>query len=199
MLPAPPILRPDGRRPRVRSASRLHTGLALVALTVVLPPAGHAKVFYSRDEALPLAFPDADRIEARDFFLTPEQRAEIEHRAKAALDSDLITVYVGHRGDQLLGYAMLDTHIVRTLPETFLVVLTADGRVAATHVLAFYEPTEYLPGPRWLEQFRSQPLSDDLQIGRGIAAITGSTLTSRAVTSGIRRALAIHAVLLRGP
>ncbi|MBI4516157.1 MAG: FMN-binding protein [Deltaproteobacteria bacterium] len=164
----------------------------------VLSQPAEATLFHSREEALRLAFPDADRTEAHDFFLTPEQRSEIESRAKAPLDSNLLTVYVGYRGDEKTGYALLDTHVVRTLPETFLVVLRPDGAVAATHVLAFYEPLDYLPGERWLVQFHGKRLSDDLNIGRGIAGITGSTLSSRAVAGGIRRALAIHAVLLGG-
>ncbi len=182
---------------RWRQTTRAFSALALLQLAAAVP-AAHATVFYSRDEALKLAFPDADRTEARDFFLTPEQRSDIEHRAKAPLDTNLITVYVGYRGDNVLGYAILDTHVVRTLPETFLVVLTPAGAVAATHVLAFYEPMEYSPGDRWLQQFAGNRLEDDLDLGRGIAAITGSTLTSRAVTNGIRRALAIHTVLLGG-
>jgi S1-C subfamily serine protease len=157
-----------------------------------------AKVFYARDEALRLAFPDADRTEARDFFLTPAQRSAIEERSRSALDTNLITLYVGHCGDQVVGYAVFDTHVVRTLPETFLVVLTSGGEVAATYVLAFYEPLDYLPSERWLRQFANRKLSDDLQVGQSIAGITGSTLSARAVTSGIRRALAIHAVLLGG-
>jgi hypothetical protein len=163
-----------------------------------MPAPGAAIVFYARDEALRLAFPDADRAEPRDFFLTPEQRSEIETRAKAPLESNLLTVYVGHQQGTVVGYAIFDTHVVRTLPETFLIVLTPDGTVAATHVLAFYEPPEYLPGEHWLEQFVGKGAADDLHIGRGIAAITGSTLSSRAVAGGIRRALAIYAVLLAG-
>ncbi|MGH7859845.1 MAG: FMN-binding protein [Candidatus Binatia bacterium] len=158
---------------------------------------GEATVFHARDEALELAFPDAERVEPRDFFLTPEQRSDIESRAKAPLESSFLTVYVGYRGAAALGYAVLDTHLVRTLPETFLVVISPDGKIAATHVLAFYEPLEYLPSDRWLRQFPGERLDDDLHVGRGIAGITGSTLTSRAVTAGIRRALAIYEVLLR--
>lgn len=159
------------------------------------PPASGV-VFHARDEALNLAFPGADRVEGRDFFLGPEQRSAIEERAKAALDSNLLTVYEGWANGDLVGYAIFDSHLVRTLPETFLVVLSPSGAVKATHVLAFYEPLEYLPSDRWLRLFDDRRVDDDLHVGRGIAAITGSTLSSRAVAGGIRRALAIHAVLL---
>jgi hypothetical protein len=171
----------------------------LLALALALSSgAAHAKVFYAKDEALHLAFPDADRTDARDFFLTPEQRTQIEDRAKSKIDSDLLTVYVGQKGGAVQGYAILDTHTVRTLPETFLIVLSPQGKVTATHLLAFYEPLEYSPSVRWLEQFHDATLTDDLRIGRGIVAITGSTLTSEAVTGGVRRALAIYDVLLKG-
>jgi hypothetical protein len=175
------------------------TRLAVFALAAWLAPlsAAHATVYYARDEALRLAFPDADRVETRDLFLTAAQRAAIEQRAKSTLESDLLTVYVGHHGAAVQGYAIFDTHLVRTLPETFLVVLTPQGKVAATHLLAFYEPTEYAPPPRWLEQFRDTALTDDLRVGRGVAALTGSTLTSNAVTGGIRRALAIYEIALK--
>jgi hypothetical protein len=173
------------------------TPLLLLALLFLASPAA-AKVFYAKDEALHLAFPDADKIEARDVFLTAEQRGAIEEKAKSTLDSDLLTIYVGEKDGAVLGYALLDTHTVRTLPETFLIVLSPQGTVSATHLLAFYEPLEYSPPARWLEQFHAATLTDDLRIGRGIVAITGSTLTSEAVTGGVRRALAIYDVLLKG-
>ena len=179
------------RRPPCRLP--LFAGLLLA---LAAPTGG--TVFYSRDEALKLAFPDADRVAPKEYFLTAAQRAAIEKAARSSLDSDLLTVYVGYRGDRPSGYALFDTHVVRTLPETFLVVLSPAGAVTATHLLAFYEPPEYAPPDRWLEQFRGAALSDDMRVGRGIAGITGSTLTSEAVTGGIRRALAIYAVLLAG-
>ena len=177
----------------MRNGSRLFAACFVAA---GLAGHAHATVFYARDEALRLAFPDAERTEARDFFLTAAQRTEIEQRARAPLESDLLTVYVGYRNGAAAGYAIFDTHVVRTFPETFLVVLTPEGAVSATYVLAFYEPLEYLPAERWLRQFDGKRASDDLRIGPGIAGITGSTLTSHAVAGGIRRALAIYAVLL---
>jgi hypothetical protein len=169
------------------------------ALLLGLAAAAGATVFHARDEALKLAFPDADRVETKDFFLTPAQRADIEAQAKTQLESDLLTVYVGYHDDRPSGYAIFDTHVVRTLPETFLVVLSPEGGIVATHLLAFYEPAEFAPSQRWLTQFEGHTAGDELRVGHGIAGITGSTLTAEAVTGGLRRALAIYAVLLKKP
>ena len=176
---------------------RLSSYLGAALILLLTAQVAGAVVFHARDEALHLAFPDADRIEPRDFFLTAEQRHTIEEKAGAKIESDLLTVYVGHRGDSVTAYAILDTHLVRTLPETMMIVLNLQGQVTATHVLAFYEPTEYMASERWLEQFKGRSESAELRVGRGIAAITGSTLTSNAVTTAVRRALAIYAVLLK--
>ncbi|MCK6553108.1 FMN-binding protein [Candidatus Binatia bacterium] len=174
----------------------LSSALLLGWVAVYAPIGVHAKVFHARDEALALAFPGVDSVERRNFFLTGAQRERIEQLARAPLESDMVTIYVGMRGGEVAGYAIFDTHLVRTLPETFLVVLSPDGAVVGTHLLAFYEPLDYMPGDRWLRQFDGRRLDDDLAIGRGVAAITGSTLTSRAVAGGVRRALALYAVLL---
>jgi hypothetical protein len=156
-------------------------------------------VFHSRSEIADLAFPDCDHVETRDVFLSPEQRERIEHAAGSALDGALITIYEGYSGDRLVGYAMLDSHLVRTLPETLLVVLDASGSVEATYVMAFHEPPDYLPGDRWLRLFHDRRLSDDLRVGRAIVGITGATLSARAVVGSVRRSLAIYEVLLTGP
>lgn len=168
-------------------------------LAVAAPPdVVQAKVYQARDEALELAFPGAERVEVRDVVLTQEQHDRIEKLARAPLDTSLVTVYVGWQGGAPTAYAIFDTHQVRTFPETFLVVISPQGKVEATHILAFYEPEEYLPTRRWLDTFKDAELTDELQVGRGVSAITGSTLSTRAVTSGIRRVLAVWSVVIGG-
>ena len=166
--------------------------------TLLLPTLVSAKVFHARDEALQLAFPGMDRVEVRDVYLTTDQHDRIEKMAKAPLDTNLVTLYVGWKGDVPSGYAIFDTHVVRTSQETFLVLISPEGTVVETHILAFNEPEEYLPTVRWLDTFKGTKLSDDLQVGRGVAAITGSTFSTRAVTSGIRRVMAIWNVVVGG-
>lgn len=151
-----------------------------------------ATVFYALEEVPALAFPEATRTEVRNLFLAPDERGRIEQAAGTGLDSDMLSVHLGWRGDELLGYAMLDTHMVRTFPEAFLVVLDRAGRVERTHILAFYEPLEYLPDARWLAKLEGAGLGPGLRLGHKVTAITGSTLSSVAVVSGLRRALAVY-------
>lgn len=170
--------------------------LAFASLAVLAAAPSDAVTLHSRDEIPALAFPDSDRVETRNIFLTDGQRDRIEALAGSKLESELVTVYEGYREDQRLGFAMLDSHMVRTLSEALLIVLGPSGEMAATYIMAFHEPTEYMPGQRWLALLEDKGLSADLRVGRGIVGITGATLSARAVVAAVRRALAIHTVVL---
>ena len=168
----------------------------MLALLAAAPAA--AEVFLSQKEALALAFPGADRIEKRSLVLDDAQAETVERLSGAALESRLVTLHEGFRGDTRLGYALIDVHNVRTLPEAFLVVLSPEGVVTGLRMLAFYEPSEYKPTDRFLAQFDARALGPELRLGGSIHGIAGSSLSSRAVTTGVRRSLALYEVLVRG-
>jgi hypothetical protein len=154
-----------------------------------------ATVLITVEEALELAFPDA-AIERQTLFLSDEQRDRVAEESGAEVSSALATRYVARGGDGAVrGWAYLDTHRVRTLPETLMVVLDADGTVRRVEVVTFREPLEYMPRKGWYEQYEGQELDDDLALKRDIRPVTGATLTARATTEAVRRALALHEVM----
>lgn len=174
------------------------TSAALAATFATALPTS-ATVFLAKDEALALAFPGSERVEERVVILTDAQKAEVERRARAPLESQLWTIYVGWKGGAVQGFAVIDSHTVRTLPETFMVVTDPDGKLQRVDVLAFHEPPEYKPTDRWIAQFKDRRLDDDLKIGGGIQGITGATLSAQAMTGGVRRALAVIAAATHDP
>jgi FMN-binding protein len=168
-------------------------------LTLLLGWSGSAwaKVFLSVDEALRLAFPNS-KVARRTAFLTPEQVRRARELAGAEVPSALVTYYTATRGGQPAGTAWFDTHRVRTLPETLMIVVDPQGRVGRIEVISFREPEEYLPRGAWYEQFRGKALGPSLQLKRDIRPVTGATLTARATTDAVRRVLALHQVLAGG-
>ncbi len=180
----------------VTSSSRLFRGLMAVACLCGVPTAAEAKVFFSRTEALELAFPDADRVESATYVLSEGQASRIEELSHAPLDSKLVEIYTGFRGDAVAGYAVIDIHNVRTLPEAFIVVLTPTGEVQSLRVLAFHEPLDYLPTARWYAQFDNKSLAEPLRVGGDVHGVVGATLSARATARGVRRVLAVYEVLI---
>jgi len=163
-----------------------------VLLLAAAPAA--ARVFVTVDEALKLAFPGCE-VTRRTAYLTPEQVKRARGLAAAEVPSALINYYVAARSGQPAGTAYFDTHRVRTLPETLMIVVDPQGRVGRIEVLSFREPEEYKPRGAWYQQFLGKTLDPDLQLKRDIRPVTGATLTARATTDAVRRVLALHRIL----
>jgi hypothetical protein len=169
---------------------------AVFAIALAVCPAAGAKVFLTQEEALKLAFPGA-AVERRTIFLTDAEALEAAALAGGPRPSALAVAYVATKDGRLAGTAYFDTHVVRTQPETLMVVVTPAGTIARIEVLSFAEPEEYLPREHWYAQFPGKALNDELAMKRGIRPVSGATLTARATTEAARRALALHRVLER--
>ena len=152
----------------------------------------------SPQEALALAFPGA-QLQRKEQVLSEAQAA----RAKAAAGVDLagtwLVVYEARREGRLAGVAFFDTHRVRTLNETAMVAVGAEGRILRVEVVAFREPDEYRAREAWVKQLEGRPLDEQLSLKRGIRPLAGATLTANALVDASRRALALYGVLYGAP
>ncbi len=169
--------------------------LFLLLLSAITP--SYATVFYSKNEALELAFGKGMQVEQLSLFPDQQQVEKIQTLAKTKLDSGLFTFYVGKDQGKLLGYAAIETGTVRTKPETLIIVLTPDGELRNVTTLAFHEPPEYLPPQRWFERLYKRALAD-MDFNKGIDGISGATLSTRAAVSSVRKVMAIYQVMVQG-
>lgn len=150
---------------------------------------GLARVLMTQDQALASVFPAGAKREK--FFLTPQQLAAAKSESGVEFDDRLIVRYTGADGR----FAYFDTHRVRTMPETVMVVVKADGTIDRIDILSFDEPTDYFPKPRWIAQLRGKRLDRELALDRAIRPISGASLTGRAIVNASRKVLALHHVL----
>jgi hypothetical protein len=156
-----------------------------------------AEVLLTEAAALARVFPGSAPAR-RTLYLKSAQVAAVETLAHSRLPSPVVTVFRGRSpgGEDL--NAILDTHVVRTMPETVMAVAGPGGDLRMALVLQFGEPPDYLPREGWLRTLEGRPLDDDLWPGRGVRRVSGSTLTVQAISEAVRRCLAIDALVLRG-
>lgn len=164
--------------------------LALLSLLPLVSDGAGAKVLLSQPEAVDLAFPGAV-IERRTVYLSDAQVRAAEGEAGTRLATAIVHPYVARREGRPVGLAFFDTHVVRTLAETLLVAIDADGKLLRVEVIAFDEPPDYLPRPEWYRQFDGRVLDPELELRRAIRPVTGASLSARAATDAARRALAL--------
>jgi Na+-translocating ferredoxin:NAD+ oxidoreductase RnfG subunit len=155
-----------------------------------------ATVYYSKNEAMELAFGKGTEIESLSLFPDEQQTAKIEQDAKIKLDSGLFTFYVGRSQNKILAYAAIETSNVRTKPETLMIVLTPDGALRDVHTLAFHEPAEYQPPASWFKKLYNRPLAE-LELNKGVDGISGATLSTRSAINSIRKVMAIYQVMIK--
>lgn len=178
----------------VTSSDRAALGAAVLLAGIAASAPASARVLLTVDEALELAFPGC-RVERTTVYLTEAQLARARQLAGGEVESALVHPYVARCGEGEGGVAYFDSHRVRTLPETLMVVVGPEGEVARIEVLAFKEPPDYLPREAWYDQFTGRELGPELELKQGIRAVTGATLTARATTDAVRRVLAVHQVV----
>lgn len=172
--------------------------VALVCLTAglsakVAPRRG--QVFLTVEEALSLAFGEAE-VERGTVYLTKEQKKAAQKKAGDKVRSAIVHPYVARdAAGKVIGTAYFDTHRVRTLDETIMVVVSPKNEILRIEVLAFGEPPDYVPRGVWYDQFKGKELGAELNLKRGIRGVTGATLTASATTKAARRVLALHEII----
>jgi hypothetical protein len=154
-----------------------------------------AKSFLTQEEALRLAFPKDAVVTRKTAFLSEADRNEVARRTEGAPPPGLVVYYTGASGGTDLGKVYFDRHVIRTEPETLLVLVDPKGAIARIEILSFSEPEEYLPRANWYGQFTGKTLTDELSEKRGVRPVTGATLTVRATVEAARRVLALDAFL----
>lgn len=149
----------------------------------------------TQQQALASAFPKGAAVTRQAIFLQPAQLDAARKQSGVEFKDRLIVRYTGTLDGRVLGYAYFDTHLVRTLQESVMVLVTPDGRVDRIDILSFNEPQDYMPKERWIDQFDGKKLDDDLSLKRSIRPISGASLSGRAIVNASRKVLALHRVI----
>ena len=168
----------------------------LLILLISTATTSFATVFYSKEEAMELAFGKGIAVEQLSLFPDDKELASIQQQAKMKIESGMFSFYVGKSNGKITGYAAIETETVRTKPETLLIILTPEGELRNIHLLAFHEPPEYQPPQRWFDSLLKRPL-DDLDFNKGVDGISGATLSTRSALNSVRKVMALYKVMVK--
>jgi hypothetical protein len=168
-----------------------------VFCAATFPNAARAEVLLAQDEAMEAAFGAGAQITSHTKKISSEQKHEIEELAQTTLTSSFLHYYEGHRNGEFLGYAVIDSRVMRTNLAIFMVLISKDLVVQKVILLAFHEPSEYQPADGWLKLLEGAKPMEDLVPGQGLAPIAGSTLTVNGLSDGVRAVRASFEVLLK--
>jgi Na+-translocating ferredoxin:NAD+ oxidoreductase RnfG subunit len=81
---------------------------------------------------------------------------------------------------------------------TYALGINADGKIQEIQVLQYNETYGHeIREESWRSQFVNKSANDEIRLNKDIVNISGATLSSKHVTDGVRRLMALHSLLLR--
>jgi Na+-translocating ferredoxin:NAD+ oxidoreductase RnfG subunit len=144
---------------------------APAAALVSISSSAHAVQYLSVAEAQKLAFPSATRF----------------------VETQAGRVWKAQAGEKVIGLFVLDHVIGKHLYIDYAVALAPGGRVHRVDILQYRESFGgEVRQASWLAQFVGKTSASPLEINRDIRNISGATLSSRHVTEGVKRILALY-------
>lgn len=171
--------------------------LLLVALPLLAW--GQEGVFLKETEASKAVFPDATTFDRKVIRSTPELREKIKERmgrTKTSLWEDSYVTFIAKKGESIVGYAIIVEEIGKHRPITFVVGVGADAKVRDVALMVYREPYGgEVKDQRFLSQYQGKDLKAPLIPYRDIQNITGATLSVEAIGRGVKKALALVAII----
>ena len=149
-------------------------------------------VYMSPSQALKTIFHSSKDIIVEKKTLSAAQLQSLKKTLGYEVSRKDWSLYIAKTLNKIDGYAFIDNEIGKTEPITFLTALTPKGEVRDVEILVYREShgSEVHQKP-FLKQFEQKKLNDPIRVGQDIKNISGATLSSRAVSKGVKRALAL--------
>lgn len=165
----------------------------LLLIVGIFPSVAHAQTSYFTPRTI-LAefFPRSQAVSFERFDLTAEQRQKLTEVLGYTPRKPSYTIYIAKTGDQIDGYAIIDEEKGQHLPITFAVQFDAKGAVKRQELMVYRERYgDEIRDARFRQQFVGKHVKSPLREGEEIIAISGATISSRAMVIGVRRALVL--------
>ena len=157
--------------------------------------------FHSHDEAMLNLFPQHtqktlvwghwDQVP-----VTLKRQLEADPELRDARLEGEFEVYAVSKEHQFLGWTVLTEEFGKHQPMTIMVAIRPDYSVSGALLVTFRENRGYgIKHPKFQKQFNDKTTNDPIEVGIDIVHVSGSTISSRAMALGVRKALRVVAEL----
>jgi hypothetical protein len=171
--------------------------LAGLATLLQISEASAATVYWELPALMTSFFPGADRVSFAKVALSAAERAALAQTMGRPVRADW-TIFIATKAGQVTGYAVVDEVRGMHEPITYATRFTPAGAISRMEVMRYREAYgSEVREQRFLSQFNGKTSASRMLPGRDIAAISGATISSHAVTRGAEQTAAVVALLLQ--
>jgi Na+-translocating ferredoxin:NAD+ oxidoreductase RnfG subunit len=169
----------------------LLAALSPIAVALAVPSVALAEDFYSVRDLLSEQFKGSERVTFVRVQPTAEQTSRLAAQLghARALPRREYTFYVATSAGKVDGYALFDEEPGQHQPISFATFFDAKGQVTRVEIVTYREPYgDGVRSPRFREQFVGRNAKSGFAPDHDIDAISGATISSRALCVGVKRA-----------
>ncbi|MEP6601840.1 MAG: FMN-binding protein, partial [Nitrospirota bacterium] len=149
-------------------------------------------VYLTEEEALKILFPAAQKIQADELRLTPEQKVQIQDRIGWKFPEESFKAFTAQSNGTVHGYAVIQETIGKHRPITYIVGVSPEGKVFDVEIMVYRESKgSEVRRKRFNAQYEGKTAQDPISINKDIINITGATMSVRSVSAGVKRALVL--------
>jgi Na+-translocating ferredoxin:NAD+ oxidoreductase RnfG subunit len=170
----------------------------LVAPACLVAAPVHAVQYLTVEQAQQALFPAATRFAPQQLELSAAQVSAIEDLSGQRVRNAKPDIWRAFEGSRAAGWFFVDQVIGKHEFITYALALDAEGVVRGIEVMDYRETYGgEIRNEAWRSQFTGKRQSDAFKLGDNIRNITGATLSCRNVANGVKRLLALHALVLK--
>lgn len=149
-----------------------------------------AEVYLTKEQALEVALPKDCKPRYDPQTITAELAEKLSAAHLLGEEQKQAHFFVCESQGLAKGYALIDSEIGKHLPITYVVGLSAQGKVTRVEMMVFrevrgWEAREH----KFLQQFEGKAPNDEFKLGDQISNVSGATLSAASMTRGVKRAL----------
>ncbi len=166
--------------------------MLISAFCLIAAPSEAQTVYLKPAEALKQIFHDSETVSVDKKSLTADQKTCVQKKLGSAPSKTDWAFQVARTKGSIDGYALIDNEPGKEEPITFLTAITSQGAVKEVEVLVYREPYgSEVHEPKYLKQYQGKKTGDPVRVGQDITNMSGATISSRSVATGVKRALAL--------
>lgn len=180
------------------SAPKWLLPLGVVAAATLCSPHAQAETYFTTEQVQKALFPEASAFEPVTFQLTDAERAALSKVAKTRTPLPEKTLWRVKKGTDTIGTFVVDEVYGKHEFITYAVALKPDGAVRGLEVMVYRETYGgQIRDAKWRTQFVGKTNGAPLALDQDIVNISGATMSCLHVAEGVKRLLALHAMVLK--
>jgi len=182
------------------------TSLTLFALMLASTIVCYGFTLLTKEKALKEAFWSGAQIESETVELTGETLENIKKRLGGSLvyeqtgsesakvkEKHTVEFNFGLKDGKKRGVAIIDTEPGKWGPVEFITTMDVKGTVKSVKVMSYQEQRgRPIARSSFLNQYRGKSSSSLMTVGKDIVGVSGATISSRAATFAVKKAIVIY-------